>query len=164
MGSGKSTIGRKLSSRLGVPLVDTDAEIEKMEGMSISEIFEQHGEEYFRLRERQMLEAAAQLNQPTIVSTGGGLPVWRDNMERMNELGLCVYLHRTAENIASRLSPRGREKRPKLRGLNDQELVEFMRCGIAERDAIYSKASLRIAAECYDDEAILDIIIAHINE
>ncbi len=159
MGCGKRTIGRKLSARLGCELVDTDHLIEEHAGVTISDIFATKGEEAFREMERAVLLELITEDRSCIVSTGGGLPLWGDNMDLMNGAGCTVYIRRSAENIASRLSMRGREKRPKLRGLNDEELVAFMSKNIAERDGVYSRANHIIEAVPMGDGQILDIII-----
>ena len=125
MGCGKSTLGRRLARRLGAEFADTDALIERREGASVADVFRYEGEERFREVEREVLEQTL-AGTAAVVSTGGGLPVWRDNMARMNAAGFTVYLRREAEQIARRLSPYGRQKRPRLRGLGDAELVEFM--------------------------------------
>ncbi len=163
MGCGKSTIGRKLKQRLGWELVDTDHLIEQREGCSVAEIFEAKGEEYFRAMEREVVLELSNEGCDSIISTGGGLPIWGDNMELLNGVGLTVYINRTAENIASRLSANGRYKRPKLRGLNDEELVAFMSENIAQRAPIYKKARLVIDAVPLSDDEILDLIVDHIN-
>ncbi|MFR9523137.1 MAG: shikimate kinase [Rikenellaceae bacterium] len=163
MACGKSTIGRKLNHRLKMNLFDTDKEIVASEGASIAEIFDTHGEDYFRKLECDMIKGLVSSNTHAIISTGGGAPIWGDNMKSMNQAGLTVYISRTAENIAKRVSVYGREKRPKLRGLSDDELVGVMRKGIAKRDARYREAQLIIEADSCSDDAILDIIIAQIN-
>ncbi len=159
MGCGKSTIARKLVQRLGWKMVDTDQLIEQREECSVAEIFESKGEEYFRQCERSLVEELAQEKESCVVSTGGGLPIWGDNMECLNRVGVSVYISRTAENIASRLSPRGRHKRPKLRGLSDDELIEFMSAGIAQREPVYSKATLILEAVPLSDEDIVAQIV-----
>ena len=112
MGCGKTTIGRRLARRLGYDFADTDDRIEKQEGADVCDIFHYAGEEYFRKAEREMLEQLIASGDDLVVSTGGGLPVWADNMARMNGAGLTVYIRRSAEQIAARLSPHGRWKRP----------------------------------------------------
>ncbi len=159
MGCGKSTIGRKLSSRLGWRLIDTDSYVEQQSGMKIAQIFERYGEEHFRELERAALESVMASGESCIVSTGGGLPAWRDNMEVMNEAGVTIYISRSAENIASRLSAAGRAKRPKLRGLSDDELITYMSENIALRDPIYRRSSLKIDAVPLGDGRILDLIV-----
>ncbi len=163
MGCGKSTIGRKLNQRLGWKLVDTDKIIEQNEGCTIAQIFEDKGEEYFRGLECGVVDMLAHQDDNCIVSTGGGLPVWGDNMSLLNGVGATVYLKRTAQNIASRLSANGRYKRPKLRGLNDEELVAFMSENIALREPIYNHAKLIIDAVPLDDEEILNTIVKYIK-
>ena len=108
MGCGKTTIGRRLARRLGYDFADTDDRIEKQEGADVCDIFHYAGEEYFRKAERGMLEQLIASGDDLVVSTGGGLPVWADNMARMNGAGLTVYIRRSAEQIAARLSPHGR--------------------------------------------------------
>lgn len=158
MGCGKSTIGRKLARALHLPFVDTDNCVEEREGATVFDIFHYEGEERFREIERAVLEEVARA-QASIISTGGGLPAWGDNMARMNELGRTIYLKRSAENIASRLSPYGRQKRPRLRGLNDEELVVFMREDMARRDPFYSQATQVVACEGKSDDEIIREII-----
>ena len=159
MGCGKSTIGRKLARALHLEFVDTDNCIEEREGATVIDIFHYEGEECFRTIEREVLEEVITAERASVVSTGGGLPAWGDNMARMNEVGRTIYLKRSAENIASRLSPYGRQKRPRLRGLNDEELVIFMREDMAKRDPYYSQAVQVVACEGKSDEEIIREII-----
>lgn len=159
MGCGKSTLGRRLARRLGVPFVDTDALVEQREGASVADVFRYEGEQRFREVEREVLEEAIAGHASAVISTGGGLPVWRDNMERMNAAGYTVYLRRSAGNIARRLSPYGRQKRPRLRGLDDEQLVDFMRRDMAEREPFYGRAALVVECDgCSDDELVERIV------
>lgn len=160
MGCGKSSLGRKVARRGAMRFVDMDSLIEEREGASVSDIFYYQGEEYFRMREREIIEEIAAEDGDVVVSTGGGVPTWRDNMARMNEVGECVYLRRTAEQIASRLSPHGRQKRPKLRGLNDEELVAFMTANMAEREPYYSQAKHCIDCASMSDEELIEKILS----
>ena len=105
MGCGKTTLGRKTAARLGWEFLDTDQEVERREEASVNEIFSYAGEAYFRQCERSVLDAVIADGKSKVVSTGGGLPMYGDNMERMNAAGLTVYLRRSAERIASRLTP-----------------------------------------------------------
>lgn len=161
MGCGKSTLGRRLARRLGADYADTDSLVEQREGASVADVFRYEGEERFREAERRALESAIAL-EAAVISTGGGLPVWRDNMERMNEAGTTVYLRRTPEQIAARLTPFGRQKRPRLRGLSDEELLAFMRRDMAVREPFYAQARFTVDCSAMSDseavEAILEII------
>lgn len=158
MGCGKTSLGKRLAQRLGCRLVDTDRQIEQSEGAEICDIFRYEGEEYFRRREREVLESLIGTGENLVVSTGGGAPVWRDNMALMNGAGTTVYVRRSAERIAARLSPYGRWKRPKLRGLSDQELVAFMTANMAEREPFYLQARLVVDGDALSDERIVERI------
>ena len=92
MGCGKSTLGRKLARRLGVGFVDTDALVEEQAGASVADVFRYEGEARFREAEREALERAIAAGGETVVSTGGGLPTWSDNMQRMNGVGHTLSL------------------------------------------------------------------------
>ena len=151
MGCGKSTTGRRVAKQLEVKYADTDALVEEREGASVNDIFYYEGEEYFRVAERRVLEELINSEEDMVVSTGGGLPTWSDNMELMNSAGVTVWIDRSAEQTAKRLSPHGRQKRPKLRGLNDEELVEFMQRNMAERRCHYSKATHHIEVDPIGD-------------
>ena len=163
MGCGKSTLGKKLAKRANYEFVDMDSLIEQREGATIADIFHYAGEEYFRQKERELIEKLGAADGNYVISTGGGVPSWQDNMERMNALGQSLYLRRTAKQIASRLSPHGRQKRPKLRGLNDEELVEFMTKNMAEREPFYAKATHIVECASCSDEEIIDAILSKIE-
>ena len=160
MGCGKRSLGRKIAKRGGMRFVDMDSVIEEREGASVSDIFHYQGETYFREKERELIEELAVAQDDVVISTGGGVPTWQDNMARMNEIGECVYLRRTAEQIASRLSPHGRQKRPKLRGLNDEELVAFMTANMAEREPFYAQAKHCVDCVSLSDEELIEKILA----
>ncbi|MCC8129929.1 MAG: shikimate kinase [Clostridiales bacterium] len=115
MGCGKTTTGRRLSRMLEMPLVDTDQEIVRREGMSISDIFAQRGEAYFRTLETETLrDLCARGGQ--VIATGGGLPLRAENRALLRESGLIFFLNRSPEetfddtDLADRpLAQQGRE-------------------------------------------------------
>ena len=158
MGTGKSTLGRKIAKRTELPFLDTDKMVEEVEGATVADIITYAGEEYFRQAERRALEQTAEYEN-AIISTGGGLPVWGDNQKWIAEHGVSVYLKRTPEQILSRLSPHGRSKRPKLRGLSDEEVLQVMHEGIAEREPIYAKADIVIDCSEMNDYEIVDKLV-----
>lgn len=160
MGCGKSSLGRKIAKAGGMQFVDMDSIIEEREGAAISDIFHYEGEEYFRQKERALIEEFAAADDDLVISTGGGVPTWKDNMQRINQIGQSVYLRRTAQQIASRLSPHGRQKRPKLRGLNDEELVAFMTENMAQREPYYALATYTIDCATFGDEELVKSILA----
>lgn len=162
MGCGKSTIGRKIARFAHLRFVDTDSLVEQREQATVADVITYHGEEYFRGVEHSVLQSTAE-EDDLVVSTGGGLPVWGDNMARIGELGISIYLRRSPQNIISRLSPYGRQKRPKFRGLNDEELLAFMTSHMAEREPVYSKADIVIDCDTMADSDIIDLIMSKIK-
>ncbi|HEY6051149.1 MAG TPA: thiamine phosphate synthase [Thermoanaerobaculia bacterium] len=106
MASGKTTIGRRIAERLGIPFVDLDAEIERTSGVTVRALFESAGESVFRERESVFLEATAAL--PTaVVATGGGCYVREDNRRRIASLGTAVFLDPPLPTLIARLSGKG---------------------------------------------------------
>lgn len=164
MGCGKSSLGRKLAKAADMEFVDMDSLIEQREGAAVSDIFRYEGEEYFRGLERDIIDELSVSDGDMIISTGGGAPAWQDNMAKINSVGQSFYLRRTAEQIASRLSPHGRQKRPKLRGLNDEELVTFMRENMAEREPYYMQATHCIDCAERSDAELIEYILSIIKE
>ena len=158
MGTGKSTLGRKIAKRAEMLFLDTDKMIEEAEGATCADIITYAGEEYFRNAERKALEKTAE-QASVVVSTGGGLPIWGDNQQWIAEHGVSVYLKRTPEQILSRLSPHGRYKRPKLRGLSDEEALRVMHEHLAEREPIYAKADIVVDCEAMNDYEIVDKLV-----
>ncbi len=154
-------MGRKIAKRTELPFLDTDKMVEEAEGTTVADIITYAGEEYFRRAERRALEQTAEYEN-AVISTGGGLPVWGDNQKWIAEHGVSVYLKRTPEQILSRLSPHGRYKRPKLRGLSDEEVLKVMREGIAERGAIYEMADVVVDCSQVGDDEIVDRVAAFI--
>lgn len=163
MGCGKSSLGKKLAKTANMEFVDMDSLIEQREGASVSDIFAYAGEAYFRQAERNLIEELAEQESSMVISTGGGVPTWEDNMARINSIGESFYLRRTAQQIASRLSPHGRYKRPKLRGLNDEELVEFMTKNMAEREPYYMQATHVVDCSDKSDECLVKYILDKIK-
>ena len=164
MGCGKSSLGKKLAKAANMQFVDMDSVIEEREGAAISDIFRYEGEEYFRNLERSIIDELSAADCDMVISTGGGVPAWRDNMAKINSVGESFYLRRTAEQIASRLSPRGRQKRPKLRGLNDEELVAFMRENMAEREPYYMQATHCVECAERSDAELIEYILSVIKK
>ena len=102
MGSGKTTIGKALSKRWGFGYIDTDELIEKKEKMSIAEIFETKGEDYFRKRETEALKYLLR-SRKNIICTGGGTPLKDENMRLLRKLGYVVYLKASPKTVLERL-------------------------------------------------------------
>ena len=162
-GCGKSSLGKRLARRLEGRYVDTDKLVERSVGATVADIFYYEGEEYFRRAEREVLEGLIEEGFDGVVATGGGLATWQDNAERMNEVGTTVYLRRSPEQILSRMSDYGREKRPMFRGKSDEELLEFMHKHMTEREPHYAKAHITIECDRVSDDEAVEMIVNEIN-
>ena len=112
MGSGKTSVGLRLSYRMRMPVEDTDKLIERREGCSVAEIFARKGEDYFRDRETELLGELQGRRQACIYSLGGGAPVRPENRELLRKLGKVLYLRATPETVYGRL--KGDDTRPLL--------------------------------------------------
>lgn len=152
-------MGKRLARRLGVKFIDTDKEVELSEGASVADIFHYGGEEYFRKSERMTVERVANDGIDMVVATGGGLPTWQDNMEWMTRSGVVIYLRRSPEQILSRLSAYGREKRPMFRGKSDEELLVFMCQQMAERERFYRMAHYEVDCTTMCDDDVVEMIV-----
>ncbi len=138
MGCGKSTIGRKLASSMGWAFCDTDNLIAERESRSITEIFKASGEEYFRKKEREVLEELSH-GSSFVVACGGGMPCYNDNMRLMKESGIVVYLKMTPEALMSRLSY-SKSERPVLSHLSGDALYDRIVTLLDERSKFFDQA------------------------
>ena len=154
MGSGKTSVGLKLSYKLKMPVEDTDKLIERREGKSIRQIFEEEGEEVFRKKETELLGELADRQGRVIYSVGGGTPVREENRKLLRQLGTVVYLQISPETVYERL--RGDTTRPLLQCENPlekiRELIE------SRKEAYESCADIIIAVDLLDMEEILEQI------
>ena len=125
MGAGKTTIGKTLAKQLGVPFYDLDWYIETRMRKKVKQIFDERGEEGFRIIEKNMLHEAAEFEN-VVLACGGGTPCFFDNMEYMVGQGDVVYLRGTPEVLFRHLKM-GKGVRPLLLGKNDEELLEYIR-------------------------------------
>ncbi len=143
MGCGKSTFGRRLARATGWDFLDTDHEIERRAGKTVSEIFASEGEERFRELEREVIAEAAASEHDTIVALGGGA-VCREGggmMDMLAAAGTTVYLKTPPARLVRRMSERGRAKRPKIAGMNDAELLAYIEKTLPDREKYYNMAT-----------------------
>jgi shikimate kinase len=154
MGAGKSSIGRRLAGRLGIPFVDADTEIEKAAGMSIAEIFTAQGEPYFRAGEARVIVRLLE-SGPQVLATGGGAFMNPETRAVIRGKGISVWLRATLEVLNRRI--KRRNDRPLLRG---SDPVETLRRLIDERYPVYAEADLTVESREVPHDAIVDEIVA----
>ncbi len=154
MGTGKTSVGEELSRRLGCPFIDTDTLIEKREGMPVSLIFREKGEDYFRKVERAVVEEVS-LNNNVVIATGGGVIKDERNVRNLSRMGIIIWLKADPKIILRRVMLEG-GKRPLLDV--EEPLEEIMRL-LSERERFYMKADLSIdTGYITPGEAAQDII------
>ena len=150
--SGKSTIAKKLAILNKAKLFDTDNYIEEKYQLKISEIFDKFGENKFRKFERCAIKDIIN-NENIIVATGGGLPCFYDNMQFMNNIGKTIYLNVSAKTLQKRLL-KDKNTRPLIKGKSSQEILEYLRIYLKEREPFYKQAHFIIDAEKSIEEQI----------
>ncbi len=144
MGSGKSSVGKKLAAVLGIPFKDMDDEIEKQEGISIPKIFSEKGEIYFRKVEIEVLKKILSKPEGFVLATGGGTPCYADSMNFLVKQKdvVSVYLKTPLDVLTTRLFSE-KENRPLLAHLKTEEnLNDFIRKHLFERAYFYNQAAL----------------------
>lgn len=153
MASGKSVVAEKLSQLLGVRFVDTDKWIEARCCKSISEIFSDHGEGFFREKEKECIEFLMD-HQDIVVATGGGMPCSNQSIDLMIELGETVYLEAEVSTLISRLWNE-QSGRPMIPNIGTKEdLHEFISKHLSEREECYQKSKHFV---CVDGKSVAEI-------
>ncbi|QHT66728.1 shikimate kinase [Rhodocytophaga rosea] len=159
-GSGKSTMGKALARLLQYTFIDLDDRIISQEGMSIAQIFEQKGENYFREAEKQALQATFE-EQNILVATGGGTPCFFDNMEQINAQGTSIFLNIPLKQIAGRLSPEKNKKiiRPLFDGKSEEQIKESLQLMWEKRFPFYKQAHLHITSPQTKPEKVMEMLL-----
>ena len=150
MGAGKSSIGRRLASRLGIPFIDADAEIESAAGMTIPEIFEKHGEPYFRAGEARVIARLLD-NGPQVLATGGGSVMDPQTRALIGQKGISIWLKADIEVLLKRTKRR-----------NDRPLVEKIKDLLPVREPIYAQANIIIQSRDEPHDTIIDEIMGEL--
>ena len=148
MGAGKSSVGRRLASRLGIPFVDADTEIEAAAGMTIPEIFDNHGEPYFRAGEARVI-ARLLGGGPQVLATGGGSMMDANTRALVRDKGISIWLKADLETLLRRTKRR-----------NDRPLVEKIKELLPLREPVYSQANIVVQSRDEPHDTIIDEIIA----
>jgi shikimate kinase len=156
MGSGKSTMGAKLARKIYYSYVDMDALIEETAGMTIPGIFSELGEKVFRKWEHDiLLELCSREN--VVISTGGGAPCHNNMMQIMKDHGATVYLQMSPEALKTRLQ-RSRTERPLIKGKTDEELLDYIKSKLGDRESYYSQATYTVDGINLEVETLIAIL------
>lgn len=160
MGAGKSTVGRRLASRLGLPFADADVEIEAAARMTIPEIFAERGEQYFRDGEVRVISRLLE-GGPIVLATGGGAWMREETRSKIAQNGISVWLKADADVILKRI--KRRSDRPLLQTADPAATIAAL---IAERYPVYEAANLTVFSRDVPHDRIVDecvdALLAHI--
>ena len=158
MGAGKSTVGRRLAKRLGLPFVDSDEEIERAADHEIGEIFDRFGEASFRDGERRVLRRLIE-GERKVIATGGGAFMDKETRALILDRCLAIWLEAEVEMLAQRVARRG--TRPLLAGKDPLPLLR----DLAEvRNPVYAEAHLRVASGPGPHDQTVDRIVRALAE
>jgi len=153
MGAGKTAVGRRLANRLDLPFIDADTEIELAAGASISEIFAEHGETYFRQGERKVIARLLQ-GGPQVLATGGGAFINAETRANIKARGLSVWLKADLKVLLKRVGRRG--NRPLLAGGDPEKVMKKL---MEERYPIYAEADVTVESRDVPHDMIVGAVV-----
>ncbi|MFA5968381.1 MAG: shikimate kinase [Sphingomonas sp.] len=153
MGVGKSTIGRRLATRLNLPFVDADTEIETAAGMTIAEIFARFGEAHFRDGERRVIGRLID-GTPKVVATGGGAFINEETRHLILDQAIAIWLNASTDVLAERV--RRRDTRPLLRGRDPQQVLREL---AEARNPLYALAPIHVTSQQAPHETTVNAIL-----
>jgi len=162
MGSGKSTAGKKLASKLNFDFVDMDKFIEAEYDMSIEEIFSKKGQSEFRAMEHNALKKLLTVSKNTVISCGGGTPCYYNNMELMNNNGITIYLKMSADSLANRLI-NAKDHRPLIDGKTHDELKKYITEHLEKREDFYHKAQFTVKGKDLNVDELASYVAKEVN-
>lgn len=157
MGVGKSTVGRRLAARLGMPFADGDHEIESAAGMTVSEIFTSRGEGEFRSGETRVMKRLLE-GPPIVLATGGGAMMNADTRAMLKKNAITVWMRADLDVIAERVGRR--DTRPLLRGRNTLEVLREL---AEKRYPIYAEADLTVDVGVGSHGAAVDVMLQELR-
>jgi len=154
MGSGKTHWGKLLSAKLQLPFRDLDSAIVEKEERSVSDIFAEKGEEYFRYLEKEVLEELVGQEESFILSCGGGTPCFFNNIEFMKKSGKVLWLNTSVDVLKERLL-KERMSRPLIREIDEGELKRYIIRKLTERKMYYEQADAMVNEESITLEELI---------
>jgi shikimate kinase len=158
MGSGKSTLGKKIANHLHVSFFDLDNEIENEEKSTVAQIFEKEGEEYFRLIEQKVLTQLINEEAVSVIALGGGTPCFYDNMKLINQSGTSIYIKYNSGILCSRLI-NAKITRPLIKGKSEQELKNYIENTLTQREVFYKQSKFIVEANNIKVEDVVGLLI-----
>lgn len=158
MGTGKTSIGRLLASRLKRPFIDTDKKIERECGMSIPEMFQKYGETFFRTQESDIIAKVSRYTN-TVISTGGGVVLASENINRLKANGVLIALTASPQVILERT--RRRNNRPLINHPEREKIITKM---LSERAPLYGVSDFTVDTTSYTPHEVVEIIVTFLRK
>ena len=158
MGAGKTTLGKILAKDKNLEFIDLDHFIEARYKKTISQIFEESGEQKFREIESSLLKEVSNFEN-VIISTGGGTPCFFDNIAYMNSCGKTIYLKTSPQSLAKRLNMT-KSKRPLLKDKTEKELSDFIIAALQNREPYYNQSHMIFEVEDFDIQNDINKVIS----
>lgn len=158
MGAGKSTLGKKLAQLLHHAFADLDKTIEQGEGKSITNLFQDHGEDHFRQLESLYLNQLLTSPGPLVVALGGGTVCFNQWHEKLTRAGILIYLEMPASALVRRLRQK-KQERPLIKEKTEQELLVYIQQTLTQREPFYKAAQLQIPALHLTPQLLLHAIL-----
>ncbi|MGH6727422.1 MAG: shikimate kinase [Pseudolabrys sp.] len=152
MGAGKSSVGRRLAARLGIPFVDADSEIETAASMSIPEIFEKHGEGYFRSGEARVIARLLD-GGPQVLATGGGAIMDQKTRDLIHIKGISIWLKADLNVLMKRTKRRG-----------ERPLADKIKDLLPQREPVYAQSDIVVQSRDEPHDLIVDEIVAKLTK
>ena len=162
MGSGKTLVSKELNILNNFKIFDLDTEISKQNNRSITEIFKEKGEIFFRKTEKEVLEKILSTEKNIILSLGGGTPCYYNNIDHINEKTISVFLKTNVKTLAQRLSSE-KDKRPLIQNISNEDLPEFIAKHLFERNPFYNQAKITINTDNLSAREIAEEILTQIK-
>ena len=162
MGSGKTLVSKELNILNNFKIFDLDTEISKQNNRSITEIFKEKGEIFFRKTEKEVLEKILSTEKNIILSLGGGTPCYYNNINRINEKTFSVFLKTNVKTLTQRLSSE-KDKRPLIQNISNEDLPEFIAKHLFERNPFYNQAKITINTDNLSAREIAEEILTQIK-
>jgi shikimate kinase len=157
MGCGKTHWGRRLGEKLQLPFFDLDEKIEEDEGKSITQIFAEEGEEYFRLLEKDVLHLLTENHESFVMACGGGTPCFFNNIDYLKKQGTTVWINCSIDCLFQRLVTE-KEKRPLIRDLSDDALKAFIVRKFSSRKIYYQQADLVVNSNDLELDELVKLV------
>lgn len=157
MGCGKTHWGKLLSQKLNIPFFDLDEKIVEQEGKSVSEIFNNEGEEYFRHAEKEVLHLLTESHETFVMATGGGAPCFYNNIDYLKKHGTVVWINCSTELLHLRLL-KEKDQRPLISDIPDEDLKSYIIKKYSSRKIFYQQANVILPEENITMENLLNKI------